>query len=209
MSEIDYSNGRNMALVGVLRHCLRELGEENMAVVGGARLVAERAQTVADRWFLDTEFHEDGRTIDLISIALVSGDGREYYAVSSEFDLGRAQQNEWLAKNVLPHLPPRETWKPRVVIAGEIRTLLLHAGKPEIWAYFADYDWVALCQLYGRMIDLPDGFPFFCMDLKQLLVARGIQKSALPRQAGAEHDALADAQWVRDAWLWIQRREKR
>lgn len=32
------------------------------------------------KYFLDTEFHEDGKTIDLISIGIVAEDGREYYA---------------------------------------------------------------------------------------------------------------------------------
>ena len=42
-------------------------------------------------WF-DTEFIEDGRTIDLISIGMVAEDGRQYYAVSSEFDSNNASQ---------------------------------------------------------------------------------------------------------------------
>ena len=34
------------------------------------------------RYFYDTEFLEDGETIDLISIGIVAEDGREYYAVT-------------------------------------------------------------------------------------------------------------------------------
>ena len=43
------------------------------------------------RFFIDTEFVEDGKTIDLISIGIVCEDGREFYAVSTEFDGGRAK----------------------------------------------------------------------------------------------------------------------
>lgn len=154
------------------------------------------------RWFYDTEFHEDGRTIDLISIALVSDTGGEYYAVSSEFN--EAACNDWVKANVLPHLPPRETWKPRAVIAAEIRDLLLRGGdKPELWAYFGDYDHVALCQLYGRMVDLPKGFPFYTLDLKQMMRAHGVSKEQLPVQSGTEHDALADARWNLAAYRWM------
>ena len=42
------------------------------------------------RYFYDCEFVEDGRTIDLVSIGMVCDDGREYYAISSEFDASRA-----------------------------------------------------------------------------------------------------------------------
>lgn len=154
------------------------------------------------RWFYDTEFHEDGKTIDLISIALVSDTGGEYYAVSNQFDEERC--NEWVKANVLPHLPPRETWKSRQQIAEEIRALLLANGdKPELWAYFGDYDHVALCQLYGRMIDLPKGFPFFTLDLKQMMRAHAVSKEQLPAQSGTEHDALADARWNLAAYRWM------
>lgn len=161
------------------------------------------------RWYLDTEFNEDGRTIELISIALVPQTKLvdSYYAVSSEFDPDRC--NDWVKANVLPHLPPRETWKPRAVIRDEIERLLLHdreaaAGyKPEIWAYFADYDWVAFCQLFGRMVDLPKGMPMFCRDLRQLMDDRGVKRSELPALEGTEHNALDDARWVRAAHHYL------
>ena len=154
------------------------------------------------RWFLDTEFSEDGRTIDLISIALVCEDGREYYAVSSDFD--PAKCNGWVCKNVLPKLPPVGTlWRSRTTIATQIRDLLLADGEPEIWGYFADYDWVALCQLYGTMEDLPKGFPYWCRDLKQLMAERRVKRADLPPDGPDEHSALADARWVRDAYSMV------
>lgn len=161
------------------------------------------------RWFFDTEFAEDGRVIDLISIALVSDDGREYYAISREFD--PLSCNDWVRENVLPLLPTRDSWlwKTRKEIASEIRELVLHDSfEPEFWAYFADYDWVVLCQLYGRMIDLPTGFPFYCRDLKQRMDTRGISKEMLPVQSGTEHSALEDARWVRKASLWLDKHDR-
>jgi len=41
--------------------------------------------------------------------------------------------------------------------------------KPEFYAYYADYDWVAFCSLFGSMMQLPSNFPMFCKDLKQTL----------------------------------------
>jgi hypothetical protein len=69
------------------------------------------------RLFYDCEFHEDGERIDLISIGLVSEDGREYYAVNGDLTDSdrdpftgktpwqRIISNPWLVKNVLPSLP--------------------------------------------------------------------------------------------------------
>lgn len=39
----------------------------------------------------------------------------------------------------------------------------------EFYGYYCDYDWVAFCALFGKMIDLPKGFPMYCKDLKQML----------------------------------------
>lgn len=154
------------------------------------------------RWFLDTEFHEDGQIIELISIALVSETGEAYYAVSNWWRPDVC--NDFVKEHVIPKLPPREEWKQKTQIANEVKDLLLRDGKPEIWGYFADYDWIALCQLYGRMVDLPKGFPFWCCDLKQLMQERGFEKTDLPAQAPeTEHSALGDAMWIREAYLHI------
>ena len=37
----------------------------------------------------------------------------------------------------------------------------------EIWSYYSAYHWVAFCQLFGKMIDLPYGIPHYCLDVKQ------------------------------------------
>jgi hypothetical protein len=147
------------------------------------------------RYFIDTEFIEDGKTIDLISIGISAEDGRTYYAECEECDLSRA--SDWVQQNVIPYLSGEK--KPRAVIAEEIRTFL--GEKPEIWGYYADYDWVALCQLYGTMMQLPEGWPMFAMDVKQWAVMLGSPK--LPEQTSTEHNALSDALWTKEAWEFL------
>jgi hypothetical protein len=44
--------------------------------------------------------------------------------------------------------------------------------KPEFYGYYSDYDWVVFCWLFGKMIDLPNGFPMYCIDLKQELESK-------------------------------------
>ena len=148
------------------------------------------------RIYFDTEFIEDGKTIDLVSIGLVREDGATYYAESSEADLSKA--NDWVKENVLVHLKGNAI--PRDQIAREILEFV--GESPEFWAYYADYDWVALCQLYGRMIDLPEGWPMFCQDLIQL--AKSIGNPQLPKQDSVEHHALADAIWNQSIHGFLQ-----
>lgn len=152
-------------------------------------------------WF-DTEFIEDGKTIDLLSIGMVDDNGSVYYAECAEADHGRA--SPWVRDNVLVHLRGGTAVKPRAVIAAEIIEFV--GEKPEFWAYYADYDWVALCQLYGTMMELPKGWPMFCMDLKQWAMMLG--NPTLPPQGKGEHHALGDALWTRDAWLFLERRDR-
>lgn len=157
------------------------------------------AKTLAarPRFFFDTEFIEDGKTIELVSIGIAAENGRTYYAEVEGVDYSRA--DPWLHENVFPHLTG-ET-KPRGQIAAEVAAFV--GEKPEFWAYYADYDWVALCQLYGRMIDLPKGWPMFCRDVKQLAVSLGDPN--LPKQATVEHHALADAIDTMAKWHFLDR----
>ena len=152
------------------------------------------------KFFLDTEFFERPCQIDLISIGLVADNGDEYYAESSEFDWDDA--SDWLKRNVQPRLSgPLKTR--RQIAADVISFVREHCGdeKPEFWGYYADYDWVVFCWLFGSMIDLPQGFPMFCRDLKQWAVMLGDPK--LPSQTD-EHHALCDARWNKKAWSFLE-----
>jgi hypothetical protein len=156
----------------------------------------------------DTEFLEDGKTIDLISIGMVNMDtGEEFYAVSNEFDTARVAQDPWLMKNVMSSIDhiyfdtDPDTREPNLIVIDdaamtrrEIRQGVLDfVGNaiPEWWAWYGAYDHVALSQLFGRMVDLPYRFPFFTRDIRQLADTLG--NPELPRQPKGLHNALDDA----------------
>ena len=40
---------------------------------------------------------------------------------------------------------------------------------PEFYGYYGSYDWVVFCWLFGTMMQLPNDFPTFIKDLKQML----------------------------------------
>lgn len=156
------------------------------------------------KFFLDEEFIEDGRTIDLVSIGIVCEDGAELYFESSEFDEEKA--SDWVKENVLKHLTFQRPFRwTRKQIAGEVLHFVTDhtppGEKPEFWGYYADYDWVCLCQLFGTMMDLPEGWPMYCRDIKQFCDSLGNPK--LPEQGKGEHHALADARWNKLAWEFL------
>lgn len=274
------------------------------------------------KYFIDTEFlegkqkesfpisllrKETPNTIDLISIGIVSEDGREYYAISKDFNLKEAwnrydlkinkhypmgpeylkeywirenvlkpifselnrehqgcipfndkdsisaktipifnyknlkrlinkygKTNKQIAKEVKDFIPQKiDYWKtitlgnkkpyPENILAeskekfynnneawesnrkkpkaehGLSYDVIKYTEKdnPEFYAYYADYDWVAFCWLFGKMIDRPKGFPMYCRDLKQMLDykinlksnkmfgiidSQGVKESFLPKE---------------------------
>lgn len=179
------------------------------------------------RYFYDCEFIDDGKTIDLISIGIVAEDGRELYMQSTEFDAEKA--SEWVKDNVFSSLivcsrlsgdvrglyaheggqcvdPQRGIflhcpWRTREELRDELLTFMYPDiySIPELWGYYSAYDHVALCQLFGTMIDLPEGFPMYTRDIKQLLdELGGIHE--LPEQGKGEHNALEDARWNYQVW---------
>ncbi len=158
------------------------------------------------RFFYDTEFIERPGLLDLISIAFVSEDGeRELYCVSTEFDLRLASRSPWLVENVLFPLPKSNdpSWMSRDRIRHAILGFLKpsRTDKVELWGYYPAYDHVALCWLFGTMMDLPPGMPMLTKCVKQLCDSLGNPR--LPPNDKGAHDALVDARWTREAWRML------
>ena len=185
-------------------------------------------------------------TIDLISIAFVSDDDREYYAISKDFNLkeawnrydekveivygdmrnrfpeGRKYKDYWIRENVLFPIYYELCLKDNGVsvheygnynnfvgaikssnnykyvyknlkrliakygksnkqIAEEVKTFIYNSYERNtfrqdlknnpinLFGYYSSYDHVCLSWLYGKMINLPDSFPMYTIDLKQML----------------------------------------
>jgi hypothetical protein len=163
---------------------------------------------------------EDGRELYLIN------QGIEWTDVYGDLH-DRICDHNWLMENVVPHLPVTSVQQPgptnvyprksgsfnidcsdnRVVplrfIRNAVRDFLLADGGPvELWGYYSSYDHILLCQLWGKMIDLPAGIPMWTNDVQQEAARLGLDLS-LPKQAGNAHNALDDARWTRDAWTYL------
>lgn len=191
--------------------------------------------------------YQTENTIDLISIGIVNDFDEEYYEVSKEFNLKMllnrfGKTKEEIAKGILSFV--RGPVRSRIVSAGgfehgsvmyytedteEVQAFRNeHPGYTEqkyepgadFYAYYADYDWVVFCWIFGKMIMLPDGFPMYCRDLKQSLDDKAVgyindQETTInqvvkkwkrdtdyPTQFN-EHNALADAKWNKKLYTFI------
>lgn len=161
------------------------------------------------KYTLDFEFYErpgaepGSLTITPISVGMVAEDGRELYAVNAQFGWANVPKDHWLQQNVRPFVGDG----PHLIVP-QIRDAILQFtafDRPEFWGYFADYDWVALAGLFGRMVDLPPHYPKWCRDIKQELDRRGLDKDVVPvRRLAQVHNALDDARWMMDAIQTIE-----
>ncbi len=265
------------------------------------------------KYFFDTEFLEGTQkgffsdskpTIDLISIGIVAEDGREYYAISRDFNLkeawnrwqqrtGQGDRNNdqpreyWIRENVLfpvfvdllkvyheflnkgismgipmsvknvnefnfknlkwllkrfgmsndkiarqvflfVNKPIIDKYDDHIAFDEEIiKDAYLYSNEEnhEFYAYYSAYDWVGMCWLYGKMIDLPHRFPKYCNDLKQMLDGKLNTKKWYLKTDGIlstlneklsfiksnrdypvnpnDHNALSDAKWNKKLYNFI------
>lgn len=165
------------------------------------------------RYFYDCEFIEDGRTIELVSIGVVSDDGREFYAINGGVHWERLgkQQFQWVRENVWRFLPTtgpgqlslnryHTDVKTKFQIGQELLAFFFgqapegHEPEIELWGDYPAYGHVALCQIWGSMLDKPRGIPMQTNCLVQLGESLGIKEHNFPKQDEAtKHHALYDA----------------
>lgn len=186
-----------------------------------SRKTLERATNVL---FLDTEFTGLHQDTTLISLALVTQDGRYFYAESTEYD--EDQVDEWVERHVLPHLTfdplvsgrERIPWFEGVLVCGTESDIVLHLkrwlletfgaaeeGSVEVWGDVLAYDWVLFCELFGGTMHIPDELHDIPFDLAALMKARGVDPDVNRfeyageegRGANHQHHALWDAMAVR------------
>ena len=229
-------------------------------------------------YYYDTEFIEGTQktwfgqtkpTIDLISIGIVSEDGREYYAISKDFNLKEAwnrydcnidvitkkegpriywirdnvlkpiweelvakefkidflaelenpftykgfkylinkygKSNKQIAEDIVKFIDERKVGE-TIISPAESNDNSIHTKDVKFYGYYSDYDWVVFCWLFGKMIDLPKGFPMFAFDIQQQIEEYKIDKEQLLKEVPQTncHNSLSDALWNKNAYNWIQ-----
>lgn len=155
------------------------------------------------RYFLDTEHADDGERFELISIAVVSDDGREYYAAVDGFD--SAAVTPWIAEHVISKLPPPgdRLWRSRPQIRDDLAAFVI-GDMVEFWTMCAWSDWSLVVRLFGRFEDLPSSWPMACWDLWQLEAELGVTSADRPPEPDGVHNALVDARYHKRIYEWLR-----
>lgn len=180
--------------------------------------------------FYDTEFIDDGSTIELISIGMVSETGEELYCINRDLSLDRLRCLPWHMENTVPSLPigtvndNKIDWladhpdtnliMPKDEIRYQVYKFIL-SNKPvdsmvDLWAWYGAYDHVALAQLWGPMVNLPkDVVPMYTNDLKQEMsrkekLGNSRLRFDMPMHENlTKHNALDDARLLKKRAEWL------
>lgn len=136
-----------------------------------------------------------------------------------------AEVKDFISQKKLLNTPSDDfaTHELKSTYEGRMKVVENSFGLPEFYTYYGAYDWVVFCWLFGKMIDLPKGFPMFSWDLKVMLddyvdkVNSGRSDELMPKvsiksikennprypKQSNEHNALDDARWNKELYNFL------
>jgi len=168
--------------------------------------------------FFDTEFTGLHKGTSLISIGLISEDGKTFYAELTDYD--ETQVDEWLRENVIKNLFLKE--KERTIseclkasitdgivevygngeyVKETLRLWLEQFDKVEMWSDCLAYDWVLFNDIFGHAFNIPSNVYYIPFDICTLFKIKGIDPDISREEFagidGQKHNALHDAKVIK------------
>ena len=172
--------------------------------------------------FFDTEFTGLHQDTTLISIGLISEDGKTFYAELNDYD--KSQIDNWLQENVIDNLLFNHhevlLQKSPIVgnstytiksnseaVASTLEIWLSQWNEVEIWSDCLSYDWVLFNQLFGHAFNIPSNVYYIPFDICTLFKLKNIDPdinreefAALEAGKDRKHNALWDAQVIKSCY---------
>ena len=165
--------------------------------------------------FFDTEFTGLHKDTTLISIAMVSECGKEFYAELDDYNM--SQVDEWIQKNVIDNLwiwqheydiPEFSNYYigDKETIAKELTEWLSQFDSVEMWSDCLSYDWVLFCDLFGHAFNIPDDVYYIPFDICTVFKIQGVDPDISREEftnmtKGAnKHNALWDAMVIKECY---------
>lgn len=166
------------------------------------------------KYFYDFEFEENGITIIPISIGIVSEDDRQLYLINEDYFYVPnifSSPTQWLVDNVLKYIDAEQIekhglaydqWGDKVIDFISDGGRYTSRDEIELYAWYEAYDHVALAQIWGPMINLPEPIPMFTREIEDFRQSLSKKQKVLERDYDKypEHHALYDALYQRDLY---------
>lgn len=169
--------------------------------------------------YFDTEFTGLHQNTTLISIGMVSEDGRTFYAEFEDYD--RFQVDTWIEQNVIKNLclskecdyqrvyTDRDSlhvrlWSVKDDIAYHLAIWLEQFDQIEMWSDCLAYDWILFRELLSNTGYIWNRIYYIPFDISTLFKFNGIDpdinREEFAEIEGAKHNALHDAKVIKACW---------
>lgn len=175
--------------------------------------------------YFDTEFTGLHKNTTLISIGIISEDGKTFYAELNDYD--KSQVDDWLQENVINNLYLKPCDDPsgigRVDFLDEEHTCCNVVGNIDyvacvlklwveqfddikIWSDCLAYDWVLFNHLFGHAFNLPKNIYYIPFDICTLFEIKGIDADISREEfinnsvEGKKHNSLYDAKVIKTCY---------
>ncbi len=180
--------------------------------------------------FFDTEFTGLHKDTTIVSIGMITEDGKQFYAEFTDYD--SKQCDDWIQANVLEHTLQRN-WKKResvyvenyhlgtkVDIGKTLENWLAQFDQVEFISDVCHYDMVLLIDLFGTAFEFPGQCSPSCYDINQDIAKHyGIsQKEAFNKSReeileenkieieGDKHNSLYDAKVIKELYYILNKK---
>jgi len=161
-------------------------------------------------------------------VATVSGDMRNTVS-SNEFHKWYGKSNKVIAEEIKAFVYRKLMVNPKEISDLDV---IKHLFPINLYGYYSAYDHVLLSSLFGTMMDFPEGFPMYTIDLKQILdenaervfcaITKGAVSKHITKMSHAqiiesiensiyypiptgEHLAVNDAKWNKKLFDFLQK----
>lgn len=180
--------------------------------------------------FFDTEFTGLHKNTSLISIGLISEDGKKFYAEMTDYD--RTQIDEWIEENVINNLwiklgkfdwdyPDFYHYDNKEIIADRLKKYFDQFDTVELVSDVCHYDMMLLIDLFGTAFDLPSNVSPVCHDINQDIAkyhkisnadAFDVSRESILENnkiniKGLKHNALYDAEVIKAIYEIVNKEE--
>ncbi len=167
--------------------------------------------------FFDTEFTGLHKNTTLISIGLISEDGKTFYGELKDYD--KVQVDDWIKEHVIANTSYLKEsgnmdiasksysnlympFSSKTELAEDLKEWLAQFENVEMWSDCLAYDWVLFNDIFGTAFDIPQNVYYIPFDICTLFKLKGIDPD-ISREEFAnmacdeKHNALHDAKVIK------------
>ena len=168
--------------------------------------------------YFDTEFTGLHKDTTLISIGIISDNGKTFYAELRDYD--ESQVDEWIRDNVINNLSLKNLFGNEGFMSCDSDDNFMMTGnkkdvvekltkwieqfdKVEMWSDCLSYDWVLFNHLFGHAFNLPKNIYYIPFDICTLFKIKGIDPDISREEfinnsvKGKKHNSLYDAKVIK------------